>query len=201
MILGQILELVAHQFAKLLEPLHEILVAAVLDHCFLRVGLKLADCLHILWVGEQFLHLCIALHVAQEVVSEPFLFGLLEVIVHLHRFLHFLYMQWVGVLTGLQLHYLLLLLLLNGWCAEEPFLEASESFLLLGALDLDRHVFHLLLQLLQLNLLPFLILDVPKVWLGVVLTALGSILFLGVLYGFEVFFEIIELRHFVVRHA
>ena len=50
----QVLELVSHEFAELLETFHELFVVAVFGHGFFWIGLEEVNGFEVLGVGEEF---------------------------------------------------------------------------------------------------------------------------------------------------
>jgi hypothetical protein len=175
-----------------LEALHEFFVVSVFCHCLLGIGLKFANSFHVFRVGKEFLDTWAALNIVQEVVSHPFLLGLFEVVIDLHCLLYFFELKRIGSFVRLQFDYLLLLLLLIGiGITEEAFLEASEGFFLLVALDLNCHVLHFLLYLFQLFFLLLFILDISDIGFGIILLALCLCLFCCVLNCLQILLEVI----------
>lgn len=197
---SQVLKLHAHHLAKLLEALHKLLVIAVLCHGFLGVSLELSNGLHVGWIIEYFLDLIVFFDIVEEVVGHPFLLSLLQVIVDLHGLLHLFEPQ--GVCVGIGVDFYWPLLLGFGGIAEEALLHSAEGFCLFIALNSDSNALDLLLQLLNFCLLFFFVFEKAKGWLCVVFGILELRLkwLLSVLDSLQVFFEVIERRHIVIRH-
>ena len=85
----EILKLHSHQFSKLLEAVHKLLVISVFRHRLPGVVFEHIDGLHILWVGEKLVYFLIRLYIVQKIVIHPFFPGLIKIIIHFHCLLHF----------------------------------------------------------------------------------------------------------------
>lgn len=108
-------------------------------------------------------------------------------------------LERIGCLVGLDFGDGLLFFF--GATAEETLLQTGIGFLLLGGLDLDSHLFYFLFDFFEFLLLFDFVFDVTSVGFGVVLCGGGVLGLMIVGNGLDIFLEVVERRHFIVRHC
>lgn len=142
----ELLELRAHHLAELLKAFHKLLVLPVTSHRLLGVGLEEVDCLHVLGIAEQLLHLAVLLHLSQKSICHPLLLRLLQIVPHLHCFLNLLNLKRIAFFSCLHLRHLSGVFGLRA--GEKAFFEPGERGRRLLLLNVELNLFYFLVNAL-----------------------------------------------------
>ena len=76
--LSDICEVITHQSTELHKKLLELRVISIFQHCLLRLGAHLLECLHILWVLECSHESRTLADLGQQILVQPLVLGLVE---------------------------------------------------------------------------------------------------------------------------